>query len=38
MKKFRCEVCGYILETDSAPKEECPVCGAEVEAYIEIED
>lgn len=34
-KKFKCEVCGYIHEGDSAP-DKCPVCGAGKEAFHEV--
>lgn len=34
-KKFRCPVCGYIHEGDSAP-EKCPVCGAAGSKFIEV--
>ena len=34
MKKFVCDVCGYVHEGDSAP-EKCPVCGAAAEKFTE---
>lgn len=37
MKKFRCTVCGYIHEGDSAP-EKCPQCGAPKDKFVEIEE
>ncbi len=36
-KKFRCLVCGYVHEGDSAPAE-CPVCHAKAEKFVEIKD
>lgn len=36
-KKFKCEVCGYIHEGDTAP-DICPQCGAGKEAFTEIVD
>ncbi len=36
MKRWRCEVCGYIHEGE-APPETCPVCGAPKEKFVEIE-
>ncbi|MDD4371791.1 MAG: [FeFe] hydrogenase, group A [Anaerostipes sp.] len=35
MKKFRCTVCGYIHEGDSAP-EQCPVCKVGADKFEEI--
>ena len=35
MKKWQCSICGYI-HVGEAPPEECPVCGAEASAFIEI--
>ena len=35
MKKFRCKVCGYIHEGDSAP-ERCPQCKVPAEKFEEI--
>ncbi len=37
MKKWKCTVCGYI-HTGEEPPEECPVCGADKSAFIEITD
>ncbi len=34
MKKFVCQICGYVHEGDSAP-EKCPVCGAAAEKFTE---
>ena len=34
MKKFVCNVCGYVYEGDAAP-EKCPVCGAPAEKFTE---
>ena len=34
MKKFVCQICGYVHEVDSAP-EKCPVCGAAAEKFTE---
>lgn len=34
MKKFVCQICGYVYEGDSAP-EKCPVCGAAAEKFTE---
>ncbi len=34
MKKYRCSVCGYVHEGDSAP-EKCPQCGAAKEKFVE---
>ena len=36
-KKFKCEVCGYIHEGDSAP-DKCPKCGVGGENFTEIVD
>ena len=36
-KKFRCTVCGYIHEGDSAP-EQCPLCKVGKDKFVEIED
>ena len=36
-KKFRCLVCGYIYEGESAP-EECPICHAGKDKFEEIVD
>ena len=35
MKKFRCTVCGYIHEGDSAP-EKCPVCNVSADKFEEL--
>ena len=35
MKRFRCSVCGYIHEGDSAP-ESCPLCKAPASKFTEI--
>lgn len=37
MKKFRCTICGYIHEGDSAP-DKCPQCGAPKEKFVEVDD
>lgn len=37
MKKFRCTVCGYIHEGDSAP-EFCPICKAPASKFVEIKE
>ncbi len=34
MKKFKCTVCGYVHEGDSAP-EKCPVCGVPTSKFVE---
>ena len=34
MKKFVCQVCGYVYEGESAPAE-CPVCHAPAEKFTE---
>ena len=34
MKKFVCNVCGYVYEGDAAP-EKCPVCGAPADKFTE---
>ncbi|MCI5717792.1 MAG: NADH peroxidase [Alistipes sp.] len=36
-KKFRCTVCGYIHEGDSAP-EQCPLCKASKDKFVEVEE
>ncbi len=36
-KKFRCLVCGYVHEGDSAP-ERCPVCKVPASKFVEIVD
>ncbi len=35
MKKFRCSVCGYVHEGDSAPAE-CPVCHVGADKFVEV--
>ncbi|MBN2878508.1 MAG: NADH peroxidase [Clostridia bacterium] len=37
MKKFRCTVCGEIVEGENPPKN-CPVCNAPAEKFVEITD
>ena len=37
MKKFKCTVCGYIHEGDSAP-EKCPLCKVPAEKFVELEE
>jgi rubrerythrin len=34
MKKFVCQVCGYVYEGDEAP-EQCPICKAPKEKFLE---
>ena len=34
MKKYVCQVCGYVHEGDSAP-EACPICKASAEKFTE---
>ena len=34
MKKWKCEVCGYVVEGETAP-EVCPACGAGAEVFVE---
>jgi rubrerythrin len=34
MKKFVCQVCGYVYEGDSAP-DQCPICKASKEKFVE---
>ena len=36
-KKFRCLICGYVHEGETAP-EECPVCLVGPESFVEVED
>lgn len=36
-KKFRCLVCGYIHEGESAPAE-CPLCHAKSDKFVEVEE
>ncbi len=35
MKKWKCTICDYIHEGDEPP-EECPICGADKSAFVEI--
>lgn len=35
MKKWECTICGYIHEGENPP-DECPVCGADSNAFIEV--
>lgn len=37
MKKFRCTVCGYIHEGETAP-EKCPLCKAPASKFVEVEE
>ena len=37
MKKFKCTVCGYIHEGDSAP-EKCPQCKVPAEKFVEMDE
>ena len=37
MKKFVCQVCGYVHEGDSAP-EKCPQCGVPAEKFAAMEE
>lgn len=37
MKKWICNVCGYVYEGDEAP-EICPLCGVGAEEFSEVED
>ncbi|HDL19303.1 MAG TPA: rubredoxin [Bacteroidetes bacterium] len=37
MKKWRCEVCGYIHDGDEAP-DFCPKCGAKKEKFTAMEE
>ena len=34
MKKFVCQVCGYVYEGETAP-EKCPVCGVGADKFVE---
>ena len=34
MKKYVCQICGYVHEGDSAP-EKCPICGAGADKFTE---
>ncbi len=37
MKKWKCNVCGYI-HTGDEPPDKCPVCGADRSEFVEIEE
>ena len=37
MKKWRCTVCGQIVESDVCPSE-CPVCHAKAEKFVEVKE
>ena len=37
MKKWRCSVCNYIHEGEEPP-EQCPVCGAEKDKFVAVEE
>lgn len=37
VKKFRCLVCGYVHEGDSAPAE-CPVCHVKSDKFVELKE
>ncbi len=37
MKKWRCTVCGQIVESDVCPSE-CPVCHAKGDKFVEVKD
>ena len=37
MKKFRCTVCGYVHEGDSAP-DKCPQCNAPASKFVMMDD
>ncbi|WP_455719054.1 rubredoxin-like domain-containing protein, partial [Anaerosporobacter sp.] len=34
MKKFVCQICGYVHEGESAP-EKCPICGVGADKFTE---
>ena len=37
LRKFRCEVCGYVYEGESLPEDyRCPVCGVGADKFVEI--
>ncbi len=39
MKKFVCEVCGYVYEGDELPADyECPLCGVGPDQFEEVEE
>ncbi len=35
MKKFVCQVCGYVHEGDSSAPDQCPICKAASEKFTE---
>ncbi|MGA1862261.1 rubredoxin [Deferribacter thermophilus] len=35
MKKWKCKVCGYIVEAEEPPMT-CPVCNAPASEFVEI--
>lgn len=35
MKKWKCNVCGYV-HTGEQPPVECPVCGAPADEFVEV--
>ena len=37
MKKWKCLVCGQIVESETAP-EACPLCKAPAEKFVEVKD
>ena len=37
MKKWRCLVCGAVVEGENPP-EKCPTCGAPAEKFVEVTD
>ncbi|MDO4289272.1 MAG: flavin reductase [Eubacterium sp.] len=37
MKKWRCEICGYVHEGDTPP-ESCPICGVGPDEFVEIKE
>ena len=37
MKKFVCQVCGYVYEGETAP-EKCPQCGVPGSKFTEVKD
>lgn len=39
MKKYRCKICGYEIETDSLdPDFKCPICGVGIDQFEEVEE
>ena len=36
MKKYKCKICGHIVESENSPTENCPICFAGPEEYEEI--